>query len=267
MSKFSLSALSFLFSFVFSSPTVEAQSLERALFRVIYRGDLDSVKILIGLGANVNAKANGSDATPLHVAADYDQYDIARFLIESGADVSAQKRCFDRRPGGLKKGLTPLHYAIRKTVFLNRMHPPGPNLPLIGLLLRSGADIRAWDCNGNTALRTFFKFDKQDSNLAEILDTLIACGANLAAESYWLMQVDGSDHGVSYTLLHYASRWGNLAAVKMLVDYGLPVNAMQHGEHLAGETALDLALRHSHHEVTVFLKKVGGRTRKELEGR
>ena len=66
-------------------------------------GHLEIVKVLIRLGANVNAK-DECDWTPLHYAASNGKIDILKYLIDHGAQV-------DMILG--KYGNTPLHAASK----------------------------------------------------------------------------------------------------------------------------------------------------------
>ena len=53
-----------------------------------YASDARMAKYLIDKGANVN-EADGTNRTPIHVAAEYGRIDVIRQLIEAGADKTA----------------------------------------------------------------------------------------------------------------------------------------------------------------------------------
>ena len=86
----------------------------------IARGDLDAAQRHIAHGAGINEPDPKSGAVPLSVAALHDRLDLARYLIEHGADVSAANR----------DGNTPLHTAA----FLGRTE-------LVKLLIENGARL------------------------------------------------------------------------------------------------------------------------------
>jgi len=65
-------------------------------------GQLDVARMLIEHGADVSAQ-NEDDQTPLHLASKAGQLGVARTLIERGADVSAQD----------KDGQTPFRLALK----------------------------------------------------------------------------------------------------------------------------------------------------------
>lgn len=75
---------------------------ESPLHAAIAEGHLDVAKLLINKGANVNAR-NMSQKTPLHfLASSMDDRELAELMIAKGADINARD----------KDGSTPLAYAI-----------------------------------------------------------------------------------------------------------------------------------------------------------
>ncbi|MCX2680402.1 ankyrin repeat domain-containing protein [Galbibacter sp. EGI 63066] len=66
----------------------------------IVKGDLETVKKLIELGADVNEKSNG--LTPAMYAAKFNRVDILKLLIDKGADLKAKST---------KQGFTAVKYA------------------------------------------------------------------------------------------------------------------------------------------------------------
>lgn len=65
----------------------------------IAKGDFETVKKLVELGADINQKSEG--LTPVMYAAKYNRTDILKLLIANGADLKAKS----------DKGLTALKYA------------------------------------------------------------------------------------------------------------------------------------------------------------
>ncbi len=86
----------------------------------IARGDLEAAQRHIAHGAGINGQDPKSGSVPLSVAALHGRLDIARYLIEHGADVSATNR----------DGNTPLHTAA----FLGRTE-------MVKLLIDKGASV------------------------------------------------------------------------------------------------------------------------------
>ncbi|MBF01234.1 MAG: hypothetical protein CMP77_14845 [Flavobacterium sp.] len=65
----------------------------------ICKGDLETVKKFIEYGADVNEKSNG--ATPLMLAARYNQVEMIKLLLENGANLRLEDQ----------KGFTAIKYA------------------------------------------------------------------------------------------------------------------------------------------------------------
>ena len=116
------------------------------LHDAVTSGDLERVKREIAAGANVN-QADQMGATPLHDAAWGGNREIARLLLEHGANVKARHA---------EGGSQPLAYACIKN-----------DIPMVELLLSYGADLRAADNSGATALH--LAVDRGYFQLASVL--------------------------------------------------------------------------------------------------
>uniref|UniRef100_A0A5S6QKX3 Poly [ADP-ribose] polymerase n=1 Tax=Trichuris muris TaxID=70415 RepID=A0A5S6QKX3_TRIMR len=102
-----------------------------AILEAAKRGEVDKLRKLV-TADNVNCHdVKGRNSTPLHLAAGYNNYEAAEFLIEKGADVNAKDR----------GGLIPLHNAASYGHF-----------EIGQLLVQHGAQANAQDLWGFTPL-------------------------------------------------------------------------------------------------------------------
>lgn len=96
-------------------------------------GDLDAVRQHIAAGSDLDEREPAVGSTPLISAAVFGKTDIARALVEAGADVNLKNN----------EGSTPLHSAA----FLCRME-------IVELLLANGADKNLLNKYGSTPLQS-----------------------------------------------------------------------------------------------------------------
>lgn len=156
------------------------------LFVAVGWGDVETTRLLLDRGANINAKA-ASGLTPVHWAVIQNKLDTLKLLLERKADVNV-------RDNG---GNTPLHYALvnGNAVVVEALLAAGadPNAPgwtkgetqpwwplfqavtspaevggqITAALLKHGADANAKTTNGWTALHRAVQYNRAD--LAELL--------------------------------------------------------------------------------------------------
>jgi ankyrin repeat protein len=102
------------------------------------------VKLLLGRGADVNARAEGEygGRTPLHFVGGSQAAEIACLLLARGANLMARTA----------DGETPLHDAA---------YDASPEL--VEVLLEAGADINAQDAYGNTPLDKTRELDQRET--------------------------------------------------------------------------------------------------------
>jgi hypothetical protein len=137
---------------------------------------------------DVRSRSVTDDATPLHLASRYGHKQVACFLLERGADVSAPE----------KYGNTPLHLASR-----------WGQVEVAHLLIERGADVSAQDKDGETPLHLAL----QEGHV-EVAHLLIERGADVSARDK-----DGE------TLLHLALRYGQVEVAHMVIERGADVSA------------------------------------------
>jgi ankyrin repeat protein len=137
---------------------------------------------------DVHSRRFDDEWTPLHVASAYGHVEVARALIEHGADVST--RAIDK--------LTSLHVAS------GRGH-----IDVVRFLVEHGADAIACDKGGKTPLHVATRWGHMDVTLF-----LIEQGTNPTIHDYG-----------GGTPLHDASTYGYVELTKLLIDRGANVSA------------------------------------------
>jgi ankyrin repeat protein len=125
------------------------------LFDAAGRGDLVTVRELVGAGTEVDERGRNAE-TPLIAAALSGAYEVAEFLVDSGADVMARN----------KGGLTPLHAAAY-----------AGSEDIARLLLDHGAALEDHEnIGGNTPLSL-----AAEENRIPVVELLLARGADPTA--------------------------------------------------------------------------------------
>ena len=122
--------------------------------------NIEVVQKLIEYDANIDATRDEDGWTPLFWASNGEHFkdgSVLQFLLERGADVNARAR---------KDGFTPLHRASQNGV-----------LEVVRLLLKHGADVKAVNSEGKTALQLFNKYEWVDLGHDEIRRLLVEHGA------------------------------------------------------------------------------------------
>ncbi len=69
-------------------------------FKAVASGDLSRVRELLARTPSLVSAKDGDGATPLHYAALNGKQELARFLVEQGADVNARDERFGATPAG-----------------------------------------------------------------------------------------------------------------------------------------------------------------------
>ena len=226
----------------------------------------DVARLLLERGADVNARIehgfddNPEGSTPLHTAADHGRVEVARVLLEYGANVGAEDN----------KRKTPLHiaidykrlddlnermedYASGKVAVARVLLEHGANAdaednegksPLhkaaeygfvkgVRVLLKHGANVGAEDNKGRTPLHDAADYRRNPesgeyyaSGKVEVVRVLLDHGANAGAED-----------NEGRTPLHTATGYGEIEAIRMLLEHGANVGA----EDNEGKTPFQMA--------------------------
>jgi ankyrin repeat protein len=148
-------------------------------------GNLDSLRLLVELGADVNGKGGGPrrwphDTSPLWWAAHAGRLDAVKLLVELGADVHARDPNYDATPlasANYKGHRKVVEYLVQFAPICEAVRFGGLNR--VRTLLRENPEcVTIRDDEGRTPLH-FPAFDTQHG--AEIIELLIAHGADTSA--------------------------------------------------------------------------------------
>jgi ankyrin repeat protein len=153
-------------------------------------GNIAAVRALLKQHTDINVP-QGDGTTALHWAAVRGDVELARLLIESGANVNARTRNGD---------LTPLFMAARNG-----------SAPIIELLLKAGVDPNVADVNGTSALMY-----AAISGKPEAAGVLLDHGAN----------PDARDITNGQTAMMFAAASGRAAVIEMLASRGADPNVV-----------------------------------------
>jgi ankyrin repeat protein len=223
--------------------------------------DLDSVKVLLAAGADIN-QTTAYGWSPLLVATQNRYYKLGAYLLEHGADVNLPN-----------KGMwTPLYlatdnrnieggdYPVRK--------PDMDHLDYIKLLLDHGANVNA-RMKDSTETRTVFTNQWLDENGATaflrasqsgdvvLMKLLLAHGADPKIDTVLHVTALQVAAGIGWVegITYEWSPESTLEAVKMLIDLGLDVNAQAD----TGRTALHGAAHKGRSDVVQVLADHGAK--------
>jgi len=154
------------------------------LVMAVESDNLDEVKMLVGKGERVNAKDKGYDKnSPLHVAVENGNLEIAEFLLTHGAKPNSKN-------------------GDKRTTLMMLDEDAAPEI--VNLLLVYGAKINLADKEGSTALMFAAEYASGD-----VVQTLISAGANI-----------NTSNKKGETALMRAAENGELENVKLLLGAG-----------------------------------------------
>jgi len=224
-------------------------------------GDLESAKLLLDAGANIN-QTTEYGWTPLLTATNNRHYVLGKYLMEHGADVNIAN----------KGNWTPLYLATDNRNIEGGDYPvPKPDmdhLEYIELLLEHGSDPNR-PAKDNTLTRTIFTMQwfyedgctpfvrAAQSSDVELMQLLLDWGADPFLKTAFGDTALTAAGGIGWVegVTYERSAKENLEAIKMLVYLGLGVNDANRD----GRTALMGAALKGRNDVVQFLVDHGAR--------
>lgn len=181
------------------------------------------VRVLIAAGAPVDGKP-GEQETPLITAASYGDAEVARALIDAGADLEA--RAADDS-GGVPGGTALLHAAVfGMTAVVDVLVRAGARVNSIEEAAAAG-DISDWLDAAPADSRLRALVIACDHQRLEVIDELVAAGT----------PVDATDPALGGQPLRTAAWNGRPASVRRLLEHGADPTLRDD----EGRTALDLS--------------------------
>ena len=259
------------------------QNGETLLMSAARAGQCATVAFLLDQGANINLAGNAGnvknnyfadyedseedkyllptnmriqDTTPLQCALEAGQSEVAKFLIERGADITGSKNGNFLAKLVAKNGLSGIleQPSGAKDVDFEKMEDGNPSLSLaasrgdlnsVRYLLQKGVDVNERDLSANTALLSVVKFGNGPS-VFKIVQLLISSGADINAKNRnsetplliscqedlynvaELLLERGCETNIknvdSYSPLLYAVENNNRKLTEMLLQYGADAN-------------------------------------------
>jgi ankyrin repeat protein len=202
--------------FVLLSSDIAAEAIHSA----VKNGDMASIDVLVDSDREVLNMQDGSGKSPLHHAIEMKHTDIARYLIEQGANTDLTDNDNE----------SPLHYSASTG-----------NLEIARLLLEQGTtslnDSNAVKHGGFVGNWTPLHLACLNSH-SEMVQLLVDHGANIEVKD-----------GVKRTPLILSVEGGSMQVVQVLVENGADINA----QALRGYTALLWAARNGFEEMVDYL--------------
>ncbi|TFH44092.1 MAG: ankyrin repeat domain-containing protein, partial [Lysobacterales bacterium] len=196
----------------------------RDIHDAVENGSVDDVRRLMAADTTlINVVTNGGN-TPLHLACRKGELEIARLLIDAGADLNVIN----------EQGMTPLRQAIKSV-----------NIDMVKLLLDRGATTDdnhpMWGSVMNQAIASTC----QRGGGPELVEALIGSGIALDA---------GKVDGRGMTPLDWAVHFGNRRMAQLALDHGADVNLVSQG---LGRTPLVTAVSKGSSELVSMLLEHG----------
>ncbi|XP_043466924.1 ankyrin-1-like [Leptopilina heterotoma] len=206
---------------------------KRMLHVAAARGHLQIVDLLIKNGAKLNVE-DVKGRTPFYIALLQNNVEVAEFLLENGARINIPR----------KGGRTTLHVAIKTQ-----------NIQIVDRLLKQGDIVNVLD-----AMSRLKPIDVAASlNNIQLVELLLKYGAKMD-ESDEFREEQKDDHK-RMTALHYATKFGNLEMVKLLMSNGFDKIDVK---NLKDKTPLGLAIGKHRLGIVKYMLESGSKINEDI---
>ncbi len=262
---------------------IASQGFSQEIFTAITQGKTEMVKQLIEADVNLVLKKNRRGFSPIHFAANFNQLEITKILIENGADFN-ELGPFGRQPihwaaasrsDEVLKYLhqlgadlnckdetnkTPLYLAVTRVRKNNVDYILSQN-PEIYMKGRTGFELLYFAIAGNYTpiIDQFLKADFDLQNVAEDGSSLMLAAAQSGSPEmitkFYNLGLDlNQRNDFGEAPIHISITQKNLDVLEKLLELGADVNLT----NFVGQNALSMAIKNDSTEYAIYLKSKGG---------
>lgn len=162
--------------------------MSQDIYTAVEQGDVQKIKQLVSDDPGILNQRNAEAFTPLNLAANLDKPEVAKVLLDLGADPYI----------GDNENSMPIHVAAISG-----------SIPIVDMLIAHGVDVNIKDINNMTA----FNFAVSRNKL-EMARHLADCGADVKVTSF---------AGIS--ALHFAAMSGNVELCEFILEMKVPIDS------------------------------------------
>lgn len=228
--------------FLLVATRIEAQGI----FNAVLSGNILKVKELVEKDPQLVKAKNARAATPLHVAASLDYDEIARYLIEKGADINARRG--DSQTPLIVAGLKVTKLLIEKGADINYTTPDGMSA-ISQAVDNSDKEVFEYLLDRGARLPELGTYDADCS-----IELGLRMGSMKCLEKYSQQGLNPLfENNAKMTLVHFAAESNSTKLINRLIELGAPINKTD----IYGWSPLHTAAYHGNQSVVELLIQKG----------
>ncbi|OBS20375.1 hypothetical protein FPOA_06748 [Fusarium poae] len=221
-------------------------------------GSLEIARLLVTNGAFLEV-TDYDEKTPLHYASIYGHAEVAKFLLDKGANIESRSIAYQRTPfllAAIREKIEVVRLLARYGADREAKDSDGhcalhyvaltANNILLRCLLNIGVDMEAELPNGATVLE-----HANAAGKTEIVSLLVEHGANIMVK--WKEKCSVAQRPLSDQLIACAKH-GNVIQITRLLDEGVDIHVLS----TFGRSALSVAAEYGHQDVINLVLARGG---------